>query len=318
VTEGLDFYTENIRERIITHDELRRLLVALNALYSEGIVSSSFYYLTWLIILTGARRGQVEGLRWDQVRFEEGLLDFKPKDTRRKRPRRQPKKDVRRLTGVLLQVLEHLHKERDEASPWVFPADTKSGHIEDPRRPWKTLLRVAGITNLRRHDFRHHYATEALEEGIAPKVTSDITGHAEELVTQRYYQMTRAAVAKKAQAKLEKRILHKGGEMPHLPDGSGEGEGEPETASREALSPLEAIAERMPRAPARLPDRLTLQLLIETLPVMRIAEHYGTSDKRIAKLCAEYGIEKPKRGDWTKRKASSRREEAECDVARLA
>ena len=43
---------------------------------------------------------------------------------------------------------------------------------------------------------------------------------------------------------------------------------------------------------------------------MRIAEHYGTSDKRIAKLCAEYGIEKPKRGDWTKRKAELRREEA--------
>lgn len=43
---------------------------------------------------------------------------------------------------------------------------------------------------------------------------------------------------------------------------------------------------------------------------MRIAEHYGTSDKRIAKLCLEYGIEKPRRGDWTKRKAEQRREEA--------
>lgn len=316
VTEGLDFYPENVRERVIAHEELRRLLVALNALYSQGIVSRSFYFLTWLIVLTGARRGQVEGLRWEQVRFSEGTLDFKPKDTRKKRARRAPKKDVRRLAGVLLQVLQCLHQERDVESPWVFPADTKSGHIEDPKRPWNTLLKVAGVSNLRRHDFRHQYATEALEEGIAPKVASDITGHAEELVTQRYYQVTRAAVAQKAQARLERRILRKGGEVPHLPEvGSGQGEASAKSDSgvtppEDGSSPLGAIAERMPKAPPRLPDKLTLQLLIETLPVMRIAEHFGTSDKRIAKLCAEYGIEKPKRGDWTKRKAELRREEA--------
>lgn len=43
----------------------------------------------------------------------------------------EPKKDVRRLTWVTLRIMQHLHETRDEECPWVFPAETQSGHIEN-------------------------------------------------------------------------------------------------------------------------------------------------------------------------------------------
>jgi len=79
------------------------------------------------------------------------------------------------------------------------------------------LLRKAGLSKLRKQDLHHHNANEALEAGIQPKVASDLTGHSEEIITQRFYQVTCAKVVRKAQVRLSNRILLKGGEEPHLP-----------------------------------------------------------------------------------------------------
>ena len=302
VTEGLEYFTEEVRERMISPDELQRMLAALNALFTDGLVSRHFYYVVWLMVLTGARRGQVEQLRWDQVDFAEGIMSLKPKDTRRKRSRRAPKKDVRRLTGVTLRIMHHLHETRDEECPWVFPAETKSGHLENTKRPWSALLKAASLSNLHRHDLRHHYANEALEAGIQPKVASDLTGHSEEIITQRFYQVTSAKVAKKAQAKLSNRILLKGGEEPHLPMKDMKGGvavGHPAHGS--------ALDGHRPQPASRYPDKETLQRMVNEMPVTAIAKELGVSDNSVARECKKLGIVKPGRGDWAKLKAAQKR-----------
>lgn len=48
-----------------------------------------------------------------------------------------------------------------------------------------------------------------------------------------------------------------------------------------------------------------LQRLVWELPTTKIAEHYGVSDKAIEKRCNLFGIKKPPRGYWTKRKYGS-------------
>ena len=301
VTEGLEYFTEEVRERMISPDELQRMLAALNALFTDGLVSRHFYYVVWLMVLTGARRGQVEQLRWDQVDFVEGIMSLKPKDTRRKRSRRAPKKDVRRLTGVTLRIMQHLHETRDEECPWVFPAETQSGHLENTKRPWSALLKAASLSNLHRHDLRHHYATEALEAGIQPKVASDLTGHSEEIITQRFYQVTSARVARKAQAKLSHRILLKGGEEPHLPMKELKG-----VAEDGHPAPGSALNGHRPQHASPYPNKETLQRMVNEMPVTAIAKQLGVSDNAVARECRKHGIVKPGRGEWAKLKAAQK------------
>ena len=298
----LEYFTEEVRERVISPDELQRMLGALNSRFNEGLVSRHFYFVVWLMVLTGARRGQIEQLRWDLVDFASGIMALKPKDTRKKRSRRAPKKDVRRLTGVTLQIMHHLHEIKDEGSPWVFPAETVSGHLENIKRPWAMLLKTADLSNLRKHDLRHHYANEALEAGIQPKVASDLTGHSEETITQRFYQVTRDKVARQAQAKHSKRILLKGGEEPHLPMKEMKGV---EAVGHQAHG--SALNGHRPQRASRYPDKETLQRMVNEMPVTAIAKKLGVSDTAVARECKKQGIVKPGRGDWAKTKASKKR-----------
>ena len=214
ISDGLKWFPEESRERPITGDELTRFLTALNALRVKEAISEHFYYLIWIMVFSGARLGQVQSLKWDQVKFESNELILKPKN-RRARGRTKPKEDKRRLVGHLRNILEDLWERRDPADPWVFPADNKSGHMTAVKRPWKTLLKEAGIEDLRRHDLRHHYGTEAVEAGIQPSIRMRMLGHSRVTTGQRYEHPSSESLGK-AQEKVGKRIVKKGGSEPLL------------------------------------------------------------------------------------------------------
>jgi hypothetical protein len=162
-------------------------------------------------------------------------------------------------------------------------------------------LKAAGIKGLVRHDFRHQYVTEALEAGIHPKVAADITGHAEEITNQRFYQITSNKVAKKAEKKLSGRLLKKGGALPLFQPQEGE--------ETKAVTPgrLEMLVDHShgsrPVVPSRYPSKEILQAMVNEKPVTIIAKELGVSDKAVERECRKLGIIKPGRGDWAKKKA---------------
>ena len=50
------------------------------------------------------------------------------------------------------------------------------------------------------------------------------------------------------------------------------------------------------------PSKKKLKKLVWKYPTTKIAKHYGVSDQAVAKWCKSYGIEKPPRGYWTKKR----------------
>jgi integrase len=100
---------ETPRERVLDDRELRLIWEAADAL------GWPFQYIVRLLILTGARRGEVVGMRWEEIDLEKRLWSLPPARTKNKRPHALP------LPPLAIGILESLpHFENDNGL--VFPA----------------------------------------------------------------------------------------------------------------------------------------------------------------------------------------------------
>jgi integrase len=107
----------------------------------------------YFVLFTGLRRTEAAQLQWNQVDFED--LTFTIPDT----------KNGTSHTLPLPDYLEALLRRRDEnkESDFVFPSDSKTGHIIDPQKSLLRIKDISGVT-FTLHDLRRTFITIA--EGL--------------------------------------------------------------------------------------------------------------------------------------------------------
>lgn len=154
----------------------------LAAFFAEAKATGVFemYYTE---LATGLRRGELLGLKWEDIDLEQGSL----------RVRRQ----IARIDGEIVEAplktknsyrtlplaegtVAILNEQKKKAghSPWVFPSPT--GSPLSPDSVLHMLHRVldrAGLPRVRFHDLRHTFATLALQNGVDIKTVSGMLGH---------------------------------------------------------------------------------------------------------------------------------------------
>lgn len=126
-----------------------------------------------LLLFTGARSGEILGLRWEHVDFERGLLHLPDSKTGKK---------VIVLNAPALEILSELPR----IGPYVIVG-------RDPKKPrtalrnsWQAILRYAGITDVRLHDLRHTHASFGVGAGMGLPIIGKLLGHSQVSTTQRY------------------------------------------------------------------------------------------------------------------------------------
>lgn len=160
---------------------------------------SGRYYIAFLLALTtGMRQGEILGLRWKDVDFENGCvritqtLSSDGKDllpyTKTKSGSRTidlPEETVTALKKHWLFIRGEREKNRsyknlDLVVCTEFGTPTHKSNI---RRVFKSIIKKADIPKIRFHDMRHTHATLLLLQGVNPKIVSERLGHADVRIT---------------------------------------------------------------------------------------------------------------------------------------
>ena len=143
-----------------------------------------WYDFFYTEITTGLRRGEICGLKWEDLDEETGRLNV----------RRSVSVvdgtfeigDTKTQTGKRMILLPpstlHLLKERKKTAmtEWIFPSLLEPEKPVSPNAAYhrlKIILKQAGLPDIRFHDLRHTFATHALTSGVDAKTLSGILGH---------------------------------------------------------------------------------------------------------------------------------------------
>lgn len=138
-------------------------------------------HLTPLVILslnTGARRGELFGLEWQDVNFELAQVTITGATSKKNRTRHIP------LNAEALNVLKRW-REQSNGSALVFPG-RNGERLDNVKKGWAALLQDAQITAFRWHDMRHSFASWLVMRGVDLNTVRELLGHGDIKMTLRY------------------------------------------------------------------------------------------------------------------------------------
>ena len=132
-----------------------------------------------LLLLTGARVGEILSLRWSDVDLAAGALRLPDSKSGRK---------TVLLPAPAVEILQVWP--RFVGSPFVFPGEghgvRKGQHRVSLADPWAWVRRRARLADVRLHDLRHSFASVAVSHGETLPVIGALLGHSQPATTQRY------------------------------------------------------------------------------------------------------------------------------------
>ena len=168
--------------------------------FLEATKDDRLYPLWRLLCLTGMRRGEVLGVRWEDIDLEAGRLAVRRSliplggevivsEPKTARGRRSIALDVETVEVLKAQAARQLSEQQQFGEAWCDSGylctkeDGEPYHPEVVSRSFRQAVRRAMLPMIRPHDLRHTHATLALQAGIHPKVVSERLGHANISIT---------------------------------------------------------------------------------------------------------------------------------------
>ena len=131
-----------------------------------------------MLLLTGARRGEVLAAKWDDINLDAGTWRKPGSATKQKTEHEVP------LSAAARALLKNLQERSAPKAVWLFPA--RDGHRKDIKDSWATICRAANIKGARAHDLRHTYASVLASAGQGLPIIGALLGHATPVTTARY------------------------------------------------------------------------------------------------------------------------------------
>ena len=194
----------------VEHREMKTLPVEQLQSFLREARESGVFELYYLELATGLRRGELLGLKWEDIDLERGDLRVKRQVARingavTESPLKT--KNAYRTLPLARDTIDVLNQQKKKVGscPWVFPSPT--GGPMSPDSVLHMLHRVlkrAGLSRVRFYDLRHTFATLALQNGVDVKTVSGMLGHYSAGFTLDTYAHVTTAAQKEAARAMER------------------------------------------------------------------------------------------------------------------
>ena len=153
-------HKEKSHERVLTTDEIRKILGALE---QERVVIATAFRL-WLF--TGMRRSELLRTKWEHIDWDKNLLTL---------PNAKNNKDyLLPLSTQVQEQLKNIHGTTGH-SEWVFLGPRKKP-INNPQKAKERVEKNSGV-KFRINDFRHTVATGLAQLGTSGEIVSAVMNH---------------------------------------------------------------------------------------------------------------------------------------------
>ena len=170
----IEKYKEKARRRFLSREETARLGRALEECERERLEPSSVTAAIRLLLLTGARVGEVLGLRWEHVDLETQSLRLPDSKT--------GAKEIPLGTAAL----DALAAVPRGASAYVIAGRDGHAPLVNLNKAWRRIRERARLDYVRLHDLRRTAASAGASLGLSLETVGQLLGHSQVATTKRY------------------------------------------------------------------------------------------------------------------------------------
>jgi integrase len=132
-----------------------------------------------LLCLTGARKNEILGLKWDDVDFKKGYITITSDRSKNKR------EHFIKITPTIYSVLRNVPQD----GPYLFSSpDNRNGHIQNIRKPFDRIKERAGLPeSITIHDLRRSVSCYLKMKGHDDKTIAATLNHKSVATTRSHY-----------------------------------------------------------------------------------------------------------------------------------
>jgi integrase len=177
----IELYRETPRERFLRADELPRFFKALDAEEDEDF--RDFFKMA---LFTGARRGNVQSMRWPDVDLDAKTWTIPAEQFKTRKPMTVA------LSAEALDILKR--RKKYAVNEFVFASHGKRGHLVEPKGAWERIRAASGLKDLRIHDLRRTLGSWQAAAGASLPIIGKSLGHTQPTTTAIYSRLDLADV----------------------------------------------------------------------------------------------------------------------------
>ncbi len=197
--KGIERFKEDRRETWFSREQLQALALALEN-YPELDAADALR----LLILTGARPGEVIGATWPMFDLDRGIWNKPSHHVKEKKPEHMP------LNPAAVAILGRMAEKKTGFH--LFPGREPDTARTTLRNAWRQVCKAAGLAteyhvkgkrgkplprwkaNVRVYDLRHTFASQLISRNWSLQLVGKLLGHTQASTTERYAHVADAAL----------------------------------------------------------------------------------------------------------------------------
>ncbi len=178
------------RERFLTPEERRHVEeTLLRGLQippgRKGHLDRMGVWALQLLSLTGLRRDEILTLTWPMVTWQHGCLNLPDTKTGQ---RNVP------VPSQVMTLLKRIHDHTGNRKDGLVVGSRTGRKLSGLNLTWRNIRGAVGIPDVRLHDLRHSFASDALMGGVPLAIVGEMLGHRQPSTTKRYAHLANRVV----------------------------------------------------------------------------------------------------------------------------